>query len=74
MSSPAPVAYAAISASEVDGRIGPFVAPCGLLQIEVAGYDNQGVRLDKADLPAIDLLLHVSPGMYKGVAAIPMGQ
>jgi hypothetical protein len=74
MNEPAPVAYAAISASEVDGRVGPFVAPCGLLQIEVAGYDSSGVRLDKADMPAIELLLHVAPGTYKGVAAIPMGQ
>ena len=74
MNAPAPVAYAAISASEVDGRVGPFVAPCGLLQIEVAGYDANGTRLDKTVLPAIDLLLHVAPGTYKGIAAIPMGQ
>jgi hypothetical protein len=74
MDAPAPVAYVVISASEVDGRVGPFVAPCGLIQIEVAGYDNTGTRLDKTVLPAIDLLLHVAPGTYKGVAAIPMGQ
>ena len=71
---PATVGYAAISASEVDGRIGGFVAPCGLLEIAVTGYDENGAEVLVADMPAIDILLHVAPGAYKGVAAIPMGQ
>jgi hypothetical protein len=71
---PATVGYGAISASEVDGRIGGFVAPCGLLEISVKGYLDTGVEVDVADMPAIDILLHVAPGAYKGVAAIPMGQ
>ncbi len=68
------VSYGAVSASEVDGRLGPFVAPCGLLQIEVKGYDQDGVQFPEEDMSQIDLLLHVAPGTYKGVAAIPMGQ
>ena len=71
---PATVGYAAISASEVDGRIGGFVAPCGLLEIAVKGYNENGAEVLVADMPAIDILLHVAPGSYKGVAAIPMGQ
>jgi hypothetical protein len=51
-----------------------FIAPCGLLEIEVKGYDQDGVQFPVASMPAIDLLLHVAPGTYKGIAAIPMGQ
>ncbi len=68
------VGYGAISSAEVDGRIGPFVAPCGLLEIEIKGYNANGQAILVDDMPAIDLLLHVAPGTYKGVAAIPMGQ
>jgi len=68
------VQYGAISAAEVDGRVGGFIAPCGLLQIEIKGYQADGTLVDHDDMPEIDLLLHVAPGMYKGVAAIPMGQ
>jgi hypothetical protein len=66
--------YAAISPSEVDGRIGGFVAPCGLVEIQVRGYDVDGLEIDPQNMPQIEFLLHVAPGAYKGVAAIPMGQ
>lgn len=68
------VQYAAISASEVDGRCGPFVAPCGLIELQIRGYDANGVEIDSAAMPEIEILLHVAPGTYKGVAAVPMGQ
>ncbi len=71
---PAVVGYGAISAQEVDGRIGGFVAPCGLLEINVQGYDASGAEVAVADMPAIDILLHVAPGPYKGVMSVPMGQ
>ncbi len=71
---PMTVGYGAISSAEVDGRIGGFIAPCGLLEIEIIGYDAEGQQFPVADMPAIDILLHVAPGTYKGVAAIPMGQ
>ncbi len=71
---PVTVGYGAISAQEVDGRIGAFIAPCGLLEIEIKGYDVAGTEIATADMPTIGLLLHVAPGMYKGVAAVPMGQ
>lgn len=76
VNAPAPVTvgYAAISNSEVDGRIGSFVAPCGLLQIEIKGYNAEGQAIAASSMPAIDLLLHVAPGSYKGVASVPMGQ
>ncbi len=75
------VGYAAITAQEVDGRIGPFVAPCGLLELEIKGYsaalissENPTGEVTTSNMPAVDILLHVAPGTYKGVAAIPMGQ
>ncbi len=71
---PMTVQYGAISAQEVDGRVGPFVAPCGLIEIDIKGYQSNGNPVAIEDMPAIDLLLHVAPGTYKGVAAIPMGQ
>lgn len=71
---PVTVGYAAISAQEVDGQIGGFIAPCGLLQIEIKGYDVNGAAIAEANMPEIDILLHVAPGTYKGVAAVPMGQ
>jgi hypothetical protein len=37
---PVSVGFGAISQSEVDGRIGGFVAPCGLLELEVIGYGS----------------------------------
>lgn len=71
---PTIVGYSAISSEEVDGHIGPFVAPCGLLQIEIVGYDSNGVEVEPENMPDVDILLHVAPGTYKGVAAVPMGQ
>ena len=71
---PVTVGYAAISAQEVDGQIGGFIAPCGLLQIELKGYDVNGDAIAASSMPEIDILLHVAPGTYKGVAAVPMGQ
>ncbi len=68
------VQYAAISSAEVDGRIGPFVAPCGLIELQIRGFDANGLEIDSTAMPEIEVLLHVSPGTYKGVAAIPMGQ
>jgi hypothetical protein len=71
---PVTVGYAAISTAEVDGHIGGFIAPCGLIQIEIKAFDAAGAAIAPAAMPDIDLLLHVAPGSYKGVAAIPMGQ
>ncbi len=71
---PFTVGYAAISAAEVDGRIGGFVAPCGLLEIEIKGFAADGTPIPTVEMPAIDILLHVAPGMYKGSASVPMGQ
>jgi hypothetical protein len=71
---PIPVGFAAISQSEVDGRVGGFVAPCGLLEVTIVGRDQDGNQFPVADMPEIELLLSVAPGSYKGVASIPMGQ
>jgi len=68
------VGYGAISAAEVDGRIGGFVAPCGLIHVHITGYNQVGGVVPTADMPELELVLHVAPGMYKGVASVPMGQ
>jgi len=68
------VGYGAISAAEVDGRVGSFIAPCGLMRIELIGYTDAGVVIPNDDMPDIDIVLHVAPGMYKGTASVPMGQ
>jgi len=69
--SPFTVGFAAVSAAEVDGRVGPFVAPCGIIQIDVVGRNALGAPVS---VPEIDIILHVAPGMYKGTASVPMGQ
>jgi hypothetical protein len=56
------VQYAAISAAEVDGRCGPFVAPCVLIELQIRGYDSSGVEIDSAAMPEIEVLLHVASG------------
>jgi hypothetical protein len=71
---PLTVQYGAISSAEVDGNVGPFIAPCGLIEIEIKGYDANGAAVPTGQMPVVDLLLHVAPGFYKGVAAVPMGQ
>jgi hypothetical protein len=68
------VAYGAISAAEVDGRLGGFVAPCGLLELQLRGFDATGEEIPSGSMPEVEVILHVAPGSYKGVAAIPMGQ
>jgi hypothetical protein len=40
----------------------------------VKGYDASGAAIAETSMPAIDILLHVAPGSYKGVASVPMGQ
>lgn len=68
------VGYSAISSAEVDGRVGSFVAPCGLLELQLRGYDDAGNQILSENMPEVEILLHVAPGMYKGVAAVDMGQ
>ena len=65
------VGYASVSAAEVDGRIGGFIAPCGLIELETKAFGSDGLEVAA---PAIDIILHVAPGMYKGTASVPMGQ
>ncbi len=63
--------YAAVSTAEVDGHVGPFTAECGLIELEVNAFTTAGAPVAKPD---IDVILHVMPGAYQGVASVPMGQ
>ncbi|AXH77484.1 MAG: hypothetical protein [Circoviridae sp.] len=52
------------------GHLPGFIAQCGLVKVVVRAY------LDGELVPAPDITINfdIAPGMYKGVAAIPMGQ
>lgn len=63
--------FAAVSSAEVDGRVGPFTAECGLIELEVTARNASGEVVTN---PEIDVILHGMPGPYKGLAAIKMGQ
>lgn len=54
---------ASVSKYNPDGAIGPMILPCGLLRIKGSIIDAP-----------VTVILHVAEGMYKGVAATPMGQ
>ncbi len=71
---PCTVRYGSVSAAEVDGRVGGFIAPCGLIEIEIVGFDVNGLPVAVGGTPPIDIILHVAPGPYKGVASSAMGQ
>lgn len=47
-----------------------FISQCGLVKVSVQAYLN-GVAVLTPDM---SMLFTIAPGMYKGVAAIPMGQ
>lgn len=63
------------AAGSPNGMLGPFVAPCGLIQ-----FDANGAKLGPDGLTTpvggaeVLLKITVMPGNYKGVAAIDMGQ
>jgi hypothetical protein len=54
------------------GRIGSFVAPCGLIRFKVTAFDVNGSPLSSN--VEMQMKITVMSGKYKGIAAIPMGQ
>lgn len=54
---------ASVSSFSPDGRLPGMLLPCGLLHLNGTIIDDD-----------VMVIVHVAPGMYKGVAAIPMGQ
>ena len=54
------------------GRIGSFVAPCGLIRFKVTSYDPTGAALPSN--VEMQMKITMMAGKYKGIAAIPMGQ
>lgn len=73
LNAPAPW-FESISTANVghpNGVTPGFLAQCGLIEIRVTGFkDGFGVTPTNQ----VNLFLTVAPGMYKGVAAIDMGQ
>lgn len=62
---------AAASVGMPNASLDGFVSQCGLLQFKNQGYDSAG---NPAAAPSLGVTVHLAPGGYKGVAAIPMGQ
>ena len=60
---------AAASNEQPIGRIGSFIAPCGLIQLSANIVTNIN---DEAQ--TIGVIVHVAPGDYKGTMSVPMGQ
>jgi hypothetical protein len=54
------------------GRIGSFVAPCGLIRFKVTAFDVNGAALSSN--VEMQMKISVMAGKYKGIAAIDMGQ
>ena len=84
MTVPHPVAFAAVNVTNPVANTGPFLAPCGLLKIEVeawhdavppqpdgTGQGTIGVRMCVSNTR---LIVTVAPGPYRGVLSTPMGQ
>jgi len=59
------------------GRSVPFIAPCGLLRVNITSKVNNDIQ-QPWTLVASDemhaVFVHIAPGGYKGVLATPMGQ
>ena len=51
------------------GKIGSFIAPCGLVQIASSLVQS----VSEQYLP-VGIIVHVAPGNYKGTMSVPMGQ
>lgn len=62
-------AVASVGAPHAQGD--GFVAQCGLVKFELAAAAANGSDVGSG---AVNLLVHIAPGNYKGVMAEPMGQ
>jgi len=63
----------AIASSTVPvGTVPGFVAQCGLIKLQLIGHDVADGAAGTA--PSTTIQVHLVPGNYKGVAALPMGQ
>jgi hypothetical protein len=54
-----------------NGIVDGFIAQCGLIQVATAAYTAAGELVPS---PNVVIMVTYAPGMYKGVAAIDMGQ
>ena len=59
----------AVTKQNAVGKIGSFIAPCGLVQLSSSIYYN----INDEEQP-VAVILHVAPGDYKGTMSVPMGQ
>ncbi len=60
-----------VAAGQPNGTLGGFIAECGLLQLYMSGFTSAGAATTS---PGGFVWIHLVPGKYKGVAAVPMGQ
>lgn len=79
MTVPHPVAFAAVNVTNPVGNTGSFVAPCGLLKITVDAWQDAdpgspGTDLTDLSVSNTRVIITLARGMYRGIAAIAMGQ
>lgn len=79
MTTPQPQVTAAANATNPVGNTGPFVAPCGLLHVDLEAWWDADPGSPGTDLTNIvrantRILVTVAPGPYRGVLAANMGQ
>ena len=59
----------AVTRETAVGKIGSFIAPCGLIQLTSSINPDAG-----GAATSVGIILHVAPGDYKGTMSVPMGQ
>ena len=79
MTVPHPVSFAAVNVTNPVANTGPFLAPCGLLKIEVEAWQDADPASPGTDLTNVvvsntRLIVTIASGPYRGVLSTPMGQ
>ena len=59
----------AVTAQNPVGKLGSFIAPCGLIKLNSGIYYNAN-----SEAQPVAVIVHVAPGNYKGTMSVPMGQ
>lgn len=79
MTTPQPQAMAAANVTNPVGNTGPFLAPCGLLHVDLEAWwdadpGSPGTDLTNVVRTNTRIIVTVAAGPYRGVLAAPMGQ
>jgi len=64
--------FAVATVAQASATVPGFVAQCGLIKFSLIAHNVSNGGVDTA--PTTLVMVHLVPGNYKGVAALPMGQ